>query len=174
MVLKDTKSLAVTAVFTALMCVLGPISLEIGPVPISLGIFAIFLTVYVLGTEKSMMAVIAYLIIGCAGLPVFAGFSAGASKLFGPTGGYLIGYIFMALIAGAFTEHVKSIPAKAAGMILGLLVCYAIGTVWLKAALDIDMKQALMLGVIPFIIPDLLKLIASIILGEKLKERLHI
>ena len=97
--MKNIKDMTITALMTALICVLGPFSLPIGPVPIALTNFVIFITLYVIGMKRGLIAVALYLLIGLIGLPVFSGFGAGIGKLVGPTGGYLIGYLPMALMA---------------------------------------------------------------------------
>ena len=92
--------MVMTALMAAVLCVTGPISIPIGPVPISVGVLVLFLTVYILGTKYATIACTLYLILGFAGLPVFTMFQGGPEKLADPTGGYLIGYIPMVLIAG--------------------------------------------------------------------------
>ena len=98
------KQLALVGLMTAVICVLGPLALNIpvSPVPISLGTLAIYFVVSVLGMKLGTISVIIYILLGLAGVPIFAGFTSGPGKLFGPTGGYIIGYIFMALICGFF------------------------------------------------------------------------
>ncbi len=158
---------------TAMICVLAPISLPIGPVPVSLGTLAIFITVYVLGMSKSVIAIVIYLLLGLAGVPVFSGFSAGPAKLAGPTGGYLIGYIPMVLIAGAVIDrYYKNRIVSALGMIAATVVLYGIGTGYLAFSAGMTFGAALMAGVVPFIIPDMVKIAASAIIGPVLKERL--
>ena len=96
----NTYAMAVTALMTAVTCILAPLSIPIGPVPISLTNFAIYLALYLLDWKKGTVSYIIYLLLGLVGLPVFSGFTSGPGKLFGPTGGYLIGFIPMAIIAG--------------------------------------------------------------------------
>ena len=91
--------MAIIGVMTAIICILGPLSIPIGLVPVSLTNLAILFALYVLGMKKGTLSCILYLLIGLIGLPVFSGFSSGPGKLLGPTGGYLIGFIFMALIS---------------------------------------------------------------------------
>ena len=93
-----TYSLVVTALMAAVTCILAPLSIPIGPVPISLTNFAIYLSLYVLDWEKGTISYLVYLLIGFAGVPVFSGFTGGVAKLAGPTGGYIIGFIPMAII----------------------------------------------------------------------------
>ena len=108
----STRNLTEIAVITALLCVLGPLTIPIGPVPISLAPLAILLGVYILGMKRGTIACMMYLLIGAIGLPVFSGFSGGLGKLAGPTGGYLLGYIFLALIAGFFIDRIVLLVYK--------------------------------------------------------------
>ena len=96
----NTYAMAVTALMTAVTCILAPLSIPIGPVPISLTNFAIYLSLYLLDWKKGTISYILYLLLGLVGLPVFSGFTGGIGKLAGPTGGYIIGFIPMAIIAG--------------------------------------------------------------------------
>ena len=96
----NTYAMAVTALMTAVTCILAPLSIPIGPVPISLTNFAIYLALYLLDWKKGTVSYIIYLLLGLVGLPVFSGFTGGLGKLAGPTGGYIIGFIPMAIIAG--------------------------------------------------------------------------
>ena len=104
---------------------------------------------------------------------MFSSFSAGPAKLFGPTGGYLIGFIFLAMISGWFIEK---FPGKRVmyfvGMVLGTAVCYALGTAWLAYEAEMTFQAALMAGVIPFIIGDIAKTIVAIIVAPMIKNPL--
>ena len=174
-----TYQLTLTAVMAAVICVLGPMSMAIpiSPVPISLASMAVYLAVTVLGMKLGTLSCLIYLLLGLVGLPVFSGGSAGAAKLFGPTGGYLVGYLFLALIAGAFvgryTENKwKSIAFAALGMVLGTMVLYALGTAWLAYSAGMDFQAALWAGVIPFIPGDLVKMVIAVLLGSAVRGRL--
>ena len=174
-----TYQLTLTAVMAAVICVLGPISIAIpvSPVPISLGSMAVYLAVTVLGMKLGTLSCLIYLLLGLVGLPVFAGGSAGAAKLIGPTGGYLIGYLFLALIAGTFVGRFaenkwKNIAFAALGMILGTIVLYALGTAWLAYSAGMDFQAALWAGVIPFIPGDLVKMVIAVLLGSAVRGRL--
>ena len=123
----STAQMTVTALMTAITCILAPMALPIpiSPVPISLTNLVIFFMAYILGMKLSVASYVLYLLLGTVGLPVFSGFSGGVGKLLGPTGGYLIGFIFLAAIAGFFVEK---FPAKiymhVVGMIIGMAICY--------------------------------------------------
>ena len=98
----SVKSLTLIGLMTAVTCILGPLSIPLpfSPVPISFTNLAIYLSVFVLGMKKGTVSYIVYLLLGMVGLPVFSGFTGGLGKLAGPTGGYLAGFIFLAIIAG--------------------------------------------------------------------------
>ena len=167
------KTMTTVALITAVICVLGPLAIPIGPVPISLGVLGILLGVYILGARKGTLACLLYLLIGLVGLPVFSGFTGGAAKLLGPTGGYLIGYIPLALIAGCFVDRFyQNIPVQVFGMILGIAVLYLFGTVWLAHQADLTFGAALAAGVLPFIPFDLGKLAVSVVLGRAVRNAL--
>lgn len=169
------KQLALVGLMTAVICVLGPLALNIpvSPVPISLGTLAIYFVVSVLGMKLGTISVIIYILLGLAGVPIFAGFTSGPGKLFGPTGGYIIGYIFMALICGFFVDHFgRKLPVYFLGMLLGTAVCYLLGTLWLGFQMNMSFPKALMAGVIPYIPGDLVKLIIAMVVGFQVRKRL--
>ena len=127
-----TRDMVMTAIMAAVMCVLGPLSIPIGPVPISLTNFAIYIALYVLGTKRGTMAVLIYLLIGLAGVPVFSGFTSGPAKLAGPTGGYLLGFLPMAFLAGLFIDRFhENYAISVVGMFLATLIPYGVGSLWL-------------------------------------------
>jgi biotin transport system substrate-specific component len=169
------KQMAIIGLMTAIVCVLAPFSLNIpiSPVPISLGSMAVYFAVTVLGMKRGTVSVVLYILLGLVGLPVFSNFSGGAGKLFGPTGGYIIGYIFLALIFGFFVEHWKNnLGLNIAGAVLGTLVLYLFGTVWLAYQLSLGFVAALWAGVIPYIPGDIVKLIIAMAIGMQLRKRL--
>ena len=93
------RQMTMTALMCALLCVLCPVSVPIGPVPVSLGVFAVYLVSFVLTPLQAVTACLLYLLLGAAGLPVFAGYQAGIMRVMGPTGGYLAGYLPLAFLA---------------------------------------------------------------------------
>lgn len=171
----NTNELTLIGLMTAITCILGPFSIPIpfSVVPISFTNLAIYLTVFILGLKKGTISYLLYLFIGLVGVPVFSGFSAGPAKLFGPTGGYLIGFIFLALICGFFLYKFKgNIYLYGIGMTLGLIVTYTIGTAWLALQMNLTFMQALLIGVLPYIPGDILKIITIIIVGPIFKKNL--
>ena len=166
-----TKQMVLIALMTAVTCVLGPLSIPLpfSPVPISLTNFAIFLAIFILGMKSGTISFIIYLLLGAVGVPVFSSFRGGLQVLAGPTGGYLIGFIFLALIMGFALDHFdRKLLPTIIGMIIGMVVCYAFGTVWLAKLLSLSFKEGLMMGVIPYLPGDAAKIIIAAIVGPKL------
>lgn len=170
------RQLTLIGLTTAVICIFGPIVLPLpfSPVPISLTGFAIYFTAYVLGKRNGTLSCMIYLLIGLAGVPVFSGFSAGPGKLLGPTGGYLIGYLFMAWICGYFVEKWPGRRLmQFAGMLFGTMVCYFFGTIWLSFQAKLSFQAALAAGVLPFLPGDLIKILLGMIIGRQLRRRLQ-
>ena len=167
-----TRQLTLIGLMTAVICILGPLSIPIpvSPVPITLTNLAIFFAIYLLGIKGGTACLLVYLCLGTAGLPVFSSFSGGLGRLAGPTGGYLIGFIFLALIQGSL---MKAFPGKntaaVIGMILGMAVCYCFGTAWLAIQMELTFPAALSIGVLPYLPGDGVKIIIAAVTGPKLK-----
>lgn len=169
------KQITLAGLMTAVFCLLGPLSLNIpiSPVPISLGMLALYFVTSVLGMKIGTFSVLAYILLGLAGLPVFTGFTGGAGKLLGPTGGYIIGYIFMALICGFFVDKWGNrLIMEILGMVLGTAVCYLFGTVWLAYLASYTFYQALAAGVLPYIPLDAVKLAIALLVGRQIRARI--
>lgn len=170
-----TKNLTSIALMTAIICIISPFSIPTGfsPVPITLGTLAIYICLFALGLKKGCISVLMYLILGLIGLPVFAGFTGGFGILFSPTGGYLIGYLFLALITGFFINKRKSKwYLYLLGMLLGTIACYLFGTLWLAYQMQLTFSEAFTVGVLPYIPADLIKMIAALLLGIPLRKAL--
>ena len=124
----EPLDLAYMGMFVALMAICSWISIPTA-VPFTLQTFAVFMTVAVLGVFRGTAAILVYILLGMAGVPVFAGFSGGYGAVVGLTGGYIVGFIFTALITGGIMEAFgKKIPVMVIAMLLGLAACYAFGT----------------------------------------------
>ena len=164
----------VTALFAALLCILAPISIPVGAVPVSLATFGVCLVALLTDRRCALMAILLYAALGAVGLPVFAGFRGGAHVLVGPTGGYLFGYIPMALTISAFCDGRRTAPRMALGMILGLSLCYGLGVLWYSISADVSLMAALTVGVLPFLPFDAVKLVAAgavaLLLGRRIEK----
>lgn len=167
----STKDMVFTALFAAIFCILAPFSIPIGEVPVSVTNFLIYITIYAIGWKKATVSYIIYLLLGFVGLPVFAGFTGGISKLVSPTGGYFVGFIFTSVISGLIIEkfNYKRIP-NIIGMIVGLAITYIFGTAWLAFGMGRTFMEALAIGVLPFLIFDFGKIIIVAIIGPELQK----
>lgn len=167
------KFMTTTALMTAILCILGPLSIPIGPVPISLTNFAIYIIMYVVGTKSGTVAYLLYLLLGTVGLPVFSGFQGGIGKVVGPTGGYLIGFIPMALLCGiCFKRHYKNILLCVIVMEASTWIAYVMGSLWLAFQAHMTIPAAFAAGVFPFALEDFLKMVIAGILGPVLVRAL--
>lgn len=138
------------------------------PVPITLQTLAVLLLGAALGARRGALAVVTYLAAAALGLPVLAGGGAGATKLFGPTGGYLIGFVLAAFLVGALVERFaldRRFLGTALAMLLGNLVIYLCGVTWLAATLHLTLPAAVGAGLTPFLLGDALKIgVAALLL----------
>ena len=164
---------AFIAMFAAVMAVCSWISVP-ATVPFTLQTFGVFLAVGTLGGKRGSLAVLTYLLLGAVGAPVFAGFSGGIGCILGSTGGYIVGFLFSALVMWAM-EHFfgKSRWVLAISMVIGLLVCYAFGTAWFITVYTnntgaIGLWTALGWCVFPYIIPDAIKIALALVLCRRL------
>lgn len=152
------------------LCIVGPIAIPIGMVPMSLANLAIYLTIILLDKKRASISVAIYLLIGFVGLPVFSGFTGGAGKIFGPTGGYLVGYLALTWVGGSVLEKIKN-PIFA--LTIGTVGLYLLGTLWLIGQSNLDFSTAFIIGVAPFVVFDFLKIVAAAFLGNSIKKRIR-
>lgn len=181
----NVRQLALCGVMAAVLCVIAPISIPIGPISITGATFAIYLTLYLLGGLWGTASVLVYLLVGFVGLPVFSNYMGGAARLLGPTGGYLVGYLPMALLSGflvqwAFRRFGErdgkgwiTVAVQFLGLALGTAVLYAFGTAWYCVQAGVDLQKALAACVFPFIPFDLLKMAAALLVGVPVRRRLE-
>ena len=145
----------------ALIALGAQVQVPLWPVPITLQTLVVLLLGAALGARRGALAVVAYLGAAALGLPVLAGGGAGALKLFGPTGGYLIGFILAAYLVGRLVERFaldRRVLGAALAMLLGNAVIYLCGVSWLAAALHLTPGDALNTGLTPFLLGDALKI----------------
>lgn len=168
------KKITFTALFAAILCIISPFTIPLGVIPISLATFGVYLSGAVLGFRRGCSAVLVYIALGTAGLPVFSGFSGGLAKLGGVTGGYIIGYILCAAAVGLITERRRnSFIFYPLSMLIGTALCYAFGTAWFIYLTHTNLYAALLTCVIPFLIGDAIKIAAASILSFRLGKRFN-
>lgn len=166
-------AMCIIGIFTALMCVLSPISIPIEPVAITLATFVVYLLGAVFSWKISVPIVLLYLLLGMAGMPIFSKFQGGFQVLAGPTGGFLIGYIpcvlIETLLIGKWKRKIWVYPLA---MLAGTIVLYAFGTGWflIYGNGNYDFAKAMMLCVVPFLPGDALKIALATIMGFRLRK----
>lgn len=170
-----TLDMAYIGLFACVMAICAWISIP-GQIPFTLQTMGVFLAVGLLGGKRGTLAVLVYVLLGAVGLPVFSGFTGGIGRLMGATGGYILGFLASALIMWAVEKLLPNkLWALVLGMVLGLVACYAFGTAWFlvvytKAKGAISLMSVLGMCVIPYIIPDLLKIALALVLTKTLKR----
>lgn len=171
-----TVDIAYVGIFVALIAVCSWISIPVA-VPVTLQTMAVCITAALLGTKKGVLTVVVYILLGLIGVPVYAEFTSGVGILMGITGGYLVGFIFTALIVGIMLKMLgKKTWVYALSMFLGIAACYAFGTAWFviynntNSADAVTIGAALSMCVVPFIIPDIIKIAVATLLCKRLDK----
>ena len=168
-----TYDLVYVSIFVVLIAVCSWISIPL-TVPVTLQTFGVFIAVGLLGGKRGTLAVLVYILMGAIGIPVFSGFTGGIGILAGTTGGYIVGFLFSALLMWGMEKLFgKDTKVLAGSMILGLAVCYAVGTLWFMAVYAassgaVGIFTVLGWCVFPFIIPDIAKIVLALILTKRL------
>ncbi|HZJ78938.1 MAG TPA: biotin transporter BioY [Clostridia bacterium] len=174
---KKLLKLTITAIFAALSVILSQISFTIPmtAIPFSMGIVSAFLSGALLPKYYALLSQVLYLSLGAIGLPVFSQFRGGLSVLAGPTGGYLVGYIFVAFFVAIAVEHYKKhlLLSLQISMLISLFVLYFIGTVWFIFVTGSHYVAALTTCVVPFIIPDIIKIFLAAYFSIALRKALE-
>ena len=171
------RDLSYIAVGAALIAVCSWLSIPF-TVPFTLQSFAVCLLAALLGWKRGTLSAAVYLLLGAAGLPVFSGFRSGLGVLLGVTGGYILGFLLTALAVGLTADRFGARPLPLSlGMALGMLLCYACGTVWFvvvytKSSGPIGVLGALNLCVFPFLLPDAVKCALAVGLARRLRPLL--
>lgn len=174
--------LCLTAMFAALLAVFSWITIPAPPplVPFTMQTFGVFITLELIGGKRGFFAVLTFILLAAAGAPVLSGFAGGIGALLGKTGGYILGFL---LTAGLYwlTERFlgKALWVRLASLIAGLLLCYAFGTIWFmivytRSNAAIGIGTALLWCVIPYLLPDALKLALAFGLGSAIKKRVSL
>ena len=168
------RNMALCSLFTAVLALCAWLSVPMGDMVITLQTFGIFLTLGLLGGKRGTLAIGVYLLLGAVGVPVFSGFRGGLGALLGTTGGYIFGFMLTALVYWILT-FLKDTPlTRLAAMILGLLLCYACGSWWYMTRYlstgTLTLGLVLLRCVLPYLLPDAIKLTLAWILTGKLKR----
>ena len=160
------------ALMTALLCVLAPLQIPLGTIPLTLQTLIIALTGYLLGWRSAASAVAAYLLLGAAGLPVFSSWTGGIGVFAGPTGGFLPGFLLLAVFCGMGRKC--PLPAQILTGAIGLFLMDACGILHMVLVSGLTVPAALAAGVWPFLAKDAFCIAAALIIARKIAARLHI
>jgi biotin transport system substrate-specific component len=165
MPIEKMRSLVLCSLMAGLMAAGAFIQVPIGPVPIVLTNLFVLLAGLLLGARWGMAGAALYLLVGAMGLPVFSGGRGGLAHLFGPTGGYLFGFVLSAGITGFIAERFhRSLMGNVVAVLFGSLVIYGLGIPWLKVITHMSWNKAWMIGMFPFLPGDALKAVLAVIL----------
>lgn len=162
------NDLAFSALLCALTAILAQIQLPLTPVPVSLALLGVYLSALTLPPRAALMAMGAYVILGAAGVPVYAGFAAGPGVLTGPTGGFLLGYAACAPVISLLKRR-----SVIAALLAGTGICYALGALWFMAVTGSPLYTCLISCVLPFLPGDALKALLAAALSRRLKAPLQ-
>jgi len=167
----NIRQMTLISLFAALTAVGAFISIPIYPVPLTLQTLFTLLAAMTLGSAMGVLSQIIYVLLGIIGLPVFAGFKAGIGILFGPTGGFLFGFIISAYVIGKIIElkKEKNIFYYFLAGVIGTIILYIIGITQLSLVTGIGIKKAITVGMLPFLPGDILKVIAASFIASKLR-----
>ena len=160
-----TRKLTRCALFAAMMALCAWIGLPLGHTVFTMQTFGVLLTLGLLGGKRGTVSILCYLLLGAAGLPVFSAFRGGIGAILGPTGGYLWGFLATGLVYWLLEKW-----SRPAAMAAGLAACYACGTLWYMTYTGGALAAVLAQTVLPYLIPDALKLILALRLTKRLKK----
>ena len=170
------KDMAQTAMMTALMAVCAWVTIPF-TIPFTLQTFGVFITLRLLGGRRGTAAIGLYILLGLTGIPVFSGFGAGFGVIAGPTGGYIAGFLLTGLLYCAAKRFRTTRLRENLVLAAGLLLCYAFGTVWFctvkgNAGSPVDFLRALSICVLPYLVPDALKLLLADQIAVRVRKAL--
>ncbi|MFW6238550.1 MAG: biotin transporter BioY [Halanaerobiales bacterium] len=170
------RGMVYTSIFAALTAVSAYLVIPLGPVPITGQTLMVMLAGFILGARKGALSQIVYILLGVIGLPVFSGGSSGIGVLFGPTGGFIWGFVIGAFVIGLISEIGEGdspIIQVIALIVGGMLIIYTTGTIQYMRVAGVSFTKAFSGTVLPFIPGDILKVIAAYFVGRKLKPALE-
>lgn len=166
------KTLRITlcALFAALTAICSQIQIPLPNIPINLALFAVFMAGAILGTGYGTMSIVVYVLLGAAGVPVFAGFKGGLGALTGATGGYIIGYILCAFLTGFLIRCIGGkLYQMVIAMVIGLVACYGLGTIWFMILTGNSAAASISVCVLPFLPGDAVKIALAALLSVRLR-----
>lgn len=166
---KTARNITLIAIFTALTVICAQLVIP-APLPVTLQLFALFLALLFLGAKMGLITVVIYVLTGILGIPVFAGFNSGLGAIFCPTGGFILGFVVMAVTC--FCGEIilgKGRGVKILSLVAGLILCYITGIIWFYSYMGEDSAKVILTGIVPLLFIDILKLIMAVFVSKRLK-----
>ncbi len=167
---EQLQRIVYASLFAALIAVGAYIHIPMVPVPIVLQNLFVLLAGLLLGSRWGLISVAIYLFVGALGLPVFAGGKGGLGHFLGPTGGYLIGFAVSAWVCGWISERFQETTwSSVFAVTVATFVVYAIGVPWLKLVTQMPWQKAAVVGMLPFLVGDVLKAASAVLLARAVR-----
>jgi len=174
MSIEKLRWIVLASLMAALTAAGAYIHVPIGPVPIVLSTLFVLLSGLLLGSRWGMASMSLYLLVGAIGMPVFAGGKGGLAHFFGPTGGYLFGYVLASCLTGLIAERSRGILIlEILSVVVGSLAIYSLGVPWLKMVTQMSWPKTFMLGMVPFLVGDGVKASVALILARAIRPVLN-
>ena len=166
-------NISFSALFCAIICILAQNAIQLHGMPLTLQTFAVALCGYLLGVKRGICSVLAYILLGLIGIPVFSGFKGGIQTLFGISGGFIIGFIFLCLFC-AFAQNKQKPILKVVCSALGLILCHVLGVVWLAVVSNTNILSAFLTASAPFILKDAVLIVLAYFIAKTVLKRTDI
>lgn len=169
----STKTIVTVGMFTAVLAVLSILTIPMpSGVPVTLQTFAMALCGYVLGAKKGTLSTVLYVVIGAIGVPVYAGMSGGVGALFGYTGGFIFGFIFMTLLCGLGLSMKNKVLQVVFGL-LGLMVCHLFGVIWFSVVAASTFVNSFLVVSVPYLLKDVISVVAAYFVAIAIRKALY-
>ena len=170
--------IVIIALMTALIAVCSFIAIPVGALPVTLQTFAVFVCVGILGRKRGTISVLVYVLLGIIGIPVFSGFQGGLSVFMGATGGFIIGFLPAVFVSGTVLKKTsRKIPFMIAAFVAGLIICYIFGMLWyifVFSAGKADLVSSFSVCVLPYIVPDIIKITLAAVISTEVRKRIKL
>jgi len=165
-----TREMVTAALLAALLMSVAYWNIPIGVVPVTLQVFVVLLAALILGPVAAGAALAVYLLVGAAGIPVFAGPAGGIGVLAGPTGGYLIGFLMGVVLGALVRTRVRGLVGDVIAVVVVLTAIYLVGWAQLAAVVHLSAGKAFLVGVAPFLALDVAKAVAAVAVANALRR----
>lgn len=167
------KEITLVGMCAALMAIFSQLSIPLPftTVPLTLQTLGLVLLAIILEHKLGTLSIIIWMLVGVIGIPVFAGFASGIGVVLGPTGGYIIGFIFMSFIIG-YSASKNNTNLLFLGVYVGQAVQYTFGVVQLKIIMGLNLNEALISGLYPFLVKDIIVITIAVFIGLSIKKSL--